>query len=105
MASGSIVVSEPDYSEIARRPLDAKHCALIVIDIQQKLYPPIYEKERMLRNSRLLIRLAKALDIPTLVTTQNAKGLGDTIPEIVSLLPNDTEVINKVHFGCFGADQ
>jgi len=105
MASGSITITEPDYSEIARRPLDAKNCALVVIDIQDKLFPPIYEKERMLRNSRLLIRLAQSLNIPLLVTTQNAKGLGDTIPEIASLLPDNTDIINKVEFGCFGADR
>lgn len=103
MAS-SIVVTEPDYSEIARRPLEAGKCALVVVDIQEKLFPPIYEKERMLRNSQRLIRLARSLELPVLVTTQYARGLGKTIPEIASLLPN-VEPIDKVYFGCFGADQ
>ena len=30
-----------DYAELALRPLDPEQCALIVIDVQQKLLPPI----------------------------------------------------------------
>ena len=44
-----------DYAEMARRPLEADQCALIVIDIQQKLLPPIFQKEQLVRNSQLLI--------------------------------------------------
>jgi hypothetical protein len=59
-----------DYAEIARRPLDPEQCALIGIDIQEKLLPPIFEKERLLRNSQLLIRMAGVLKMPTLLSTQ-----------------------------------
>jgi len=102
-ALGSITQLTSDYAEIARRPLDSEHCALIVVDIQEKLLPPIFEKERMVKNSQLLIRLAGILKIPTLMTTQYAKGLGSTVPEIASLLP-ETEPIDKHMFSCFGSD-
>jgi len=92
-----------DYSEIARRPLQAEECALVVVDIQQKLLPPIHKKDDLVRNSQLLIRLAGLLKIPTLVSTQYAKGLGGTVPEIGSLLP-ESEPIDKVQFSCFGSD-
>jgi len=88
------------YAEIVRRPLDAQRCLLLVIDIQEKLLPPIYEKERLVRNSQLLIRLAKILSMPMLFSTQYAKGLGQTIPEISSLAPG-IEVTDKLQFGCF----
>ncbi len=94
---------ETDYAEIARRPLEAEQCALIVVDIQSKLLPPIWEKERLVRNSQLLIRLAGILKIPAIVSTQYAKGLGNTVPEIASLLP-DTTPIDKMMFSCFGSD-
>ena len=81
------VVPATDYSEIARRPLEAEQCALVVIDIQEKLLPPIFQKEQLVRNSQLLIRAAGILKIPALVSTQYAKGLGGTVPEIASLLP------------------
>src|SRR5579859_1119400 len=92
-----------DYSEMARRPLQADQCALIVIDIQQKLLPPIFQKDQLVRNSQLLIRAAGILKIPAVVSTQYAKGLGGTVPEIAALLP-ETEAIDKTLFSCFGSD-
>jgi nicotinamidase-related amidase len=94
----------PDATEAARRPLQADHCALIVVDIQEKLLPPIFNKETMVRNSQLLIRLAKILSIPVMVTTQYRKGLGAIVPEIASL-PADVKTIDKMEFGCFGSDE
>ncbi|HSB75116.1 MAG TPA: hydrolase [Terriglobales bacterium] len=88
----------------AARPLLADHCALIVVDIQEKLLPPIFDKERLLRNSQLLVRLAGILQIPTLVTTQYCKGLGHVVPEIASLLP-DLRPMDKLEFSCFGSQE
>lgn len=88
-------------NEAARQLLRPEECALAVIDIQEKLLPPIWESERMVRNSQLLIRMASAMNLPVLVSTQYAKGLGQTVPEIASLLPN-VNVIDKLEFGCFG---
>lgn len=92
-----------DSAEMARRALEPEQCALIVVDIQQKLLPPIWEKERLVRNAQLLIRLAGILKIPALVTTQYNKGLGDTVPEVAALLP-DTPTVDKLMFSCFGSD-
>jgi nicotinamidase-related amidase len=92
-----------DYAEMARRPLQAEQCALVVIDIQQKLVPPIFQKDQLVRNSQLLIRAAGILKIPAVVSTQYAKGLGGTVPEIAALLP-ETEAIDKTLFSCFGSD-
>ncbi|MBZ5522057.1 MAG: hydrolase [Acidobacteriia bacterium] len=89
------------FAEIARRPLNPQECALVVIDIQQKLLPPIHEKERMVSNSKLLIRMAQVLSLPVILTTQYAKGLGATVPEIAELLPQVTP-LDKLEFGCFG---
>jgi len=100
---GNVTPLTDDSSEIARRPLVAEHCALIVVDIQEKLLPPIYEKDRLVKNSQLLIRLAGILKIPALVTTQYAQGLGNTVPAIASLLP-ETQAIDKQMFSCFGSD-
>ena len=92
-----------EYAEMARRPLNPDQCALIVIDIQEKLLPPIFQKEQLVRNSKLLIRAAGILKIPALVSTQYAKGLGATVPEIASLLPG-TDPVDKTLFSCFGSD-
>jgi nicotinamidase-related amidase len=92
-----------DYSEMARRALEPEHCALVVIDIQEKLLPPIFQKEHLVRNTKLLIRTAAILKIPALVSTQYAKGLGGTVPEVASLLAG-TETVDKTLFSCFGSD-
>jgi nicotinamidase-related amidase len=100
---GNITPLASDYGEIARTPLEVDRCALIVVDIQEKLLPPIFQKEYLVKNSQLLIRLAGILKLPTLMTTQYAKGLGNTIPEIASLLP-ETRPVDKQMFSCFGSD-
>lgn len=92
-----------DYAELARRPLEAEQCALLVIDIQQKLLPPIFQKEQLVRNAQLLIRAAGILKIPTLLSTQYAKGLGDIVPEVSSLLSGN-QAVDKTLFSCFGSD-
>lgn len=102
-AIGNVSPLTGDYSEIARHPLEVDQCALVVVDIQEKLLPPIFQKERMVKNSQLLIRLGGILKIPTLMTTQYAKGLGGPVPEIASLLP-ETQAIDKHMFSCFGSD-
>ena len=91
-------------ADVARLPLEADKCALVVIDIQQKLLPPIFNKDQLIRNTSLLARLAKILKIPTLITTQYAKGLGPTVPEIASLIEG-AQPIDKVEFSCFGKEE
>ena len=58
---------------------------------------------RVIASRWLLIRAASVLKIPTIVSTQYAKGLGNTVPEIASLLP-ETEAIDKDRFSCFGSE-
>ena len=73
-----------ESAEIARRAPEAEQCALLVIDVQEKLLPPIFQKEQLLQNAQLLIRAASILQIPALISTQYAKGLGATVPGIAS---------------------
>ena len=89
------------YSQAARRILQPEDCALAVIDIQEKLLPPIFEKERLVRNATLLVRLSDILSLPVIVSTQYEKGLGRTVAEIRALLP-ETKPVDKLEFGCFG---
>jgi nicotinamidase-related amidase len=100
---GNIAIAS-HQAEVARRPLEADSCALVVVDIQEKLLPPIFNKEALVKNSQLLIRLAKILDLPIMMTTQYSKGLGATVPEIASLL-EDVVAYDKMEFSCFGSDQ
>jgi nicotinamidase-related amidase len=86
----------------AAQTISAEQCVLIVVDIQEKLLPPIFEKERLLKNAQLLIRTAGLLNVPVIATTQYSRGLGEIVPEVHSLL--DNAAIDKNAFSCFGSD-
>src|SRR5208283_485227 len=93
-----------DSTDIARQPLVADQCVLIVVDIQEKLLPPIFNKDELVKNSGLLLHAANILKMPVVVTTQYAKGLGPVVPEIASLVGN-VRSIDKLEFSCFGSNE
>jgi nicotinamidase-related amidase len=78
------------------------HCEntiLMVIDIQEKLFPAMIRKEDFLKNTLLLIRGMQILQIPVIVTQQYTKGLGETIPAIKACFDN-FDFIEKRDFSC-----
>jgi nicotinamidase-related amidase len=79
--------------------LTTDKAALLVIDIQERLFPVMHDKEELLRQVLKLIRGAQVLEIPIVLTEQYPKGLGATLPEIKELLP-DLKPIEKVAFNC-----
>jgi nicotinamidase-related amidase len=72
---------------------------LLLIDFQERLFPVMHEKEKLLNNVLKLTKGALALEIPIIVTEQYPKGLGPTIPEIKGLIP-DLKPVEKVCFSC-----
>ena len=84
--------------------LDPARTALVVVDLQEKLLPAIHEWDRVLSNSLLLMRLARTIDLPVVVTTQYRKGLGDVVSDVAALAP-PTPPLDKTSFGCFGSPE
>lgn len=72
---------------------------LVVIDIQGKLAQLMHEKEMIFENAQRIIKGAQILDVPVIVTEQNPKGLGPTIPEIAALFPQ-FHPLPKFSFSC-----
>jgi nicotinamidase-related amidase len=70
---------------------------LLIVDVQEKLVPKIFELERMLSNCRMLIQGAKILRIPVFATEQYPKGLGNTVPQLAELLDQPAQ---KLRFSC-----
>ena len=85
------------------RTLNAQSTALLLIDFQEKLFPVMHDKDKLLRNVVKLVQGAKVLEIPIVLTEQYPKGLGPTIPEIKSLIP-DIKPMAKVCFNCCDDD-
>jgi len=82
--------------------LDRKHSVLVVIDVQERLYPSMHERERMLGRIDLLLAAANLMKIPVILTEQYPKGLGNTIEEIRKLIP-DVTPLSKMDFSCLPA--
>ena len=79
--------------------LTPENTVLVLIDFQERLFPVMSDKEKLLNNVAKLTRGALALELPIIVTEQYPKGLGPTIPEIKSLIPN-FKAIEKTCFSC-----
>ncbi|HKO52143.1 MAG TPA: isochorismatase family protein [Polyangiaceae bacterium] len=80
--------------------LEQDRVAIVVIDVQEKLLPHIWEFERVVSNIALLIRFAKLVGIPVLWTEQ--EKLGPTAASIASQLSESRPVV-KSAFGAFGS--
>lgn len=93
---------QPKPIHPSRELIPQKGCVLIVVDMQEKLYRVMKNKEKLLKNVLRLIKFSKTLNIPIVVTEQYPKGLGRTIKEVSEELPPGIEVIEKTSFGCFG---
>jgi nicotinamidase-related amidase len=72
----------------------------LIVDIQERLFPAMCDKELLLKNMLILIKGLNELKIPLLVTQQYTNGLGGTIPEIKAEIP-DFSFIEKRDFSCW----
>jgi nicotinamidase-related amidase len=75
--------------------------ALLVIDVQKRLMAKIPAAAALVRNLAFLIDAARLLNLPVLATEQYPRGLGPTVPELASRLP---ERPDKVAFSCCAVD-
>ena len=60
--------------------IKAEETFAIVIDYQEKILPAMSGQDELLRKSEILLGGLKALEVPMVLTTQYAKGLGDNVP-------------------------
>ena len=59
---------------------------LLVVDVQQRLVPAMFEAERVVRNCAILAQTARLLDMPIVVTEQNSARLGKTVAPLAAAL-------------------
>ena len=77
-----------------------KSC-LLIVDMQEKLFPKMLNQTKILKNISILIESASILKIPVLFSEQYPKGLGKTIAELKVL--KDSLVVEKTTFSCGGS--
>ena len=61
---------------------DALFC---LVDVQDKLYPHVTNKDEIEKNLVTLVKGLKVLDVPFIVNEQYKKGIGETIPSLKEL--------------------
>jgi nicotinamidase-related amidase len=85
--------------------LDRKKTALLVIDVQEKLFPVMDEKVygKVKKNIINLVKGANKLNVPVFYTQQYTKGLGETDPDIKAELKEAT-FYEKTSFSCCGEE-
>ncbi|MDO4546306.1 MAG: hydrolase [Bacillota bacterium] len=79
--------------------LTKENTAFVVIDFQEKLMPAMSYKEELEEKMVRLAKGMKVLGIPTIVTQQYTRGIGETIPSIAEAL-GDFTPIDKTTFSC-----
>tara|TARA_Y100000588_G_C13976786_1_gene805377 strand:- start:106 stop:651 length:546 start_codon:yes stop_codon:yes gene_type:complete len=84
--------------------IDSNTSALLMIDMQEKLLPQIMDSRSIVDGCHWLLRLAKALSIPVLVSEQYPKGLKGTVPQLQELI-EDFPIFKKTYFSCVHEEQ
>jgi nicotinamidase-related amidase len=84
-----------------RYRLDRSDTALLIIDVQERLCAAMEPRalERMVRRTCAAIEGARALDLPIILTEQYPKGLGRSLPQVLTA-SGDLKPIEKVSFSC-----
>lgn len=83
--------------------ISTENTIAIAIDYQERLVPAMANKDELVKKSRMFLEGLQALEIPLIVTTQYAKGLGDTIPEIATVF-GDVPEFDKSTFSVLADD-
>jgi Isochorismatase family len=79
--------------------IERESSAGLVIDIQERLFPHMDQKELLLKKCTILLAGLKILGVPLVLSEQYPKGLGLTIEEISNLVDRVPR-IEKTAFSC-----
>jgi len=74
-------------------------CSGLVIDIQEKLFPHMDQKDELLRKCLILLKGLQVLEVPVMITEQYPKGLGPTLDQVNQVV-GMVNPIEKISFSC-----
>ena len=72
---------------------------LFVVDIQDRLLPAMADPGLVEAGASRLMRAARRLGVPLLVSEQYPKGIGPTVSALAALATPE-EIFEKIHFSC-----
>lgn len=70
---------------------------LLIIDIQERLFPAIDGNTALAEHSAWLMQVAERIGVPVLLTEQYSKGLGPTVAALRDGVAEEA-IIEKLHF-------
>ena len=82
-----------------------ENALLVVVDLQTKLMPAMSHAESIINRAEIMVQGAAELGLDIVVSEQYPKGLGITLPEISTWLPDSAAVIEKTCFSVFGSPE
>lgn len=83
--------------------LEPENSLLLIIDVQEKLVNAL-DKDIIVKRVSSLVKSAKLLEIPVVVTEQYPKGLGATLPSVSTEFPENTPVFEKTSFNALATE-
>ncbi len=85
------------------RILDRKRTALVIVDIQEAFRKVVPNYERIVARAKIALRGFQILDLPIIITEQYPQGLGRTTNELLEIIPEDFDYVEKTAFSSCGA--
>jgi len=79
-------------------------CALLVVDVQERLVPAVSRGSALVNSVSFLARWARVAGVPVIATEQYPKGLGHTVQALADRLPEGTPIIEKTRFSACGVE-
>ncbi len=79
---------------------DAKKTTLLLVDMQERLLPAMTGGAEAQARCAILLKAAKALEVPVTLSEQYPKGLGHTVPMLKEETGN-VPVFEKLSFSCW----
>lgn len=85
--------------------LNRKRTGLLVVDVQEKLFPLVERTCEVMDGLKLIIEGFQILQLPIVVTEQYPKGLGHTVGTLKAWLGDDQKYLTKTTFSCLADEE
>jgi len=85
--------------------LNRKRTGLLVVDVQEKLFPLVERTCEVMDGLKLVIEGFQVMHLPIVVTEQYPKGLGHTVGTLKAWLGDDQVYLSKTTFSCAGDEE
>lgn len=82
--------------------LSRSNTAVLIVDVQEKLFPQVERSCEMLNALLSAIQGFKIMNLPIVVTEQYPEGLGSTLEILKQYLGEQQQYLRKTTFSCLG---